>query len=42
MKQVVQTQLKEIVDVTTGEVLQYESTKTYKEKVDSEKFYMVF
>ena len=42
MKQVVQTQLKEIVDVATGEVLQYESTKTYKEKVDSEKFYMVF
>lgn len=42
MKQTVKTQVKEIVNCETGEVLQYESTKTYKEKVDSEKFYMVF
>lgn len=42
MKQTIQTQVREFVNCETGEVLQYESTKTYKEKVDSEKFYMVF
>lgn len=34
--------LKEFVDYRTGEVLQYESTKTVRKKVDSENFYMVF
>ena len=34
--------LKEFVDCRTGEVLQYESTKTVRKKVDSENFYMVF
>lgn len=42
MKQTIQTTVREFVDVNTGEVLQYENTKTYKEKVDSEHFYMVF
>ena len=42
MKHIEQTYIKEIIDKETGESLQYESTKVYKRKVDSENFYMVF
>lgn len=42
MKRTVLTQEREIVDSQTGEILRVECRKTFKEKVDSEKFYMVF
>lgn len=37
-----QTYVTEFVDKETGEVLQYESKKVCKKKVNSENFYMVF
>ena len=38
-QQVIQTQT---VDVNTGEILQYETQKTYTRKIESESFYMTF
>ena len=38
-QQVTQTQT---VDVNTGEILQYETQKTYTRKIESESFYMTF
>ena len=42
MKKVVSTTVKEVLDPQTGELLQYEASKTYKEKITSESFYMIF
>lgn len=42
MKKVLTTQVLEIVDQTTGELLRTESKKLIKEKINSENFYMVF
>lgn len=42
MKKIVSTTVKEVLDPQTGEVLQYEASKTYKEKITSENFYMIF
>lgn len=42
MKKIVSTTVKEVLDPTTGEVMQYEASKVYKEKINSENFYMVF
>jgi hypothetical protein len=42
MKKIVSTTVKEVLDPQTGEVLQYEASKTYKEKITSESFYMIF
>lgn len=36
------TEIKEFVDASTGEVLNYESIKTIRKKVTAETFYMVF
>ena len=38
-QQVTQNQ---IVDVNTGEIIQYETQKTYTRKIESESFYMTF
>lgn len=38
-QQITQTQT---VDVNTGEILQYETQKTYTRKIESESFYMTF
>lgn len=42
MKKTVSTKTNVIVDQSTGEVLQYESEKVYKEKINSDNFYMIF
>ena len=42
MKRTVSTTVKEVLDPKTGELLQYEASKTYKEKITSENFYMIF
>ena len=42
MKRTVTTSIKEVLDPQTGEIIKYESSKTYKEKINSENFYMVF
>lgn len=42
MKRTVTTSIKEVLDPQTGEIVKYESSKTYKEKINSENFYMVF
>lgn len=42
MKRTVTTSIKEVLDPQTGEIVKYESSKTYKEKISSENFYMVF
>lgn len=42
MKKSLLTNTREIVDTTTGEILQYETTKVVKEKIDSDNFYMIF
>lgn len=33
---------KQTIDVNTGEILQYDTTKTYTRKIESESFYMTF
>ena len=38
-QQVTQTQT---VDLSTGEIVQYDTTKTYTRKIESESFYMTF
>lgn len=42
MKKIVSTTVKEVLDPTTGELMQYEASKVYKEKINSDNFYMVF
>lgn len=42
MKRTITTSIKEVLDPQTGEIVKYESSKTYKEKINSENFYMVF
>lgn len=39
IRQIVQTQT---VDVNTGEILQYETQKTFTKKIKTDRFYMVF
>lgn len=42
MQKYEQVTQKEIVDVNTGELVSYESTKVFTKKIQSEKFYFVF
>lgn len=42
MKKELITNLTEIVDATTGEVLTYQTKKVIKEKINSENFYMIY
>lgn len=41
-KRISQTIQREIVDVTTGELVKVDSQKIFTEKINSEKFYMTF
>lgn len=42
MKKYSQTRTREIVDVTTGELVSVESEKIFTQKIDSDNFYMVY
>ena len=42
MKKELVTNLTEIVDTATGEVLTYQTKKVIKEKINSENFYMIY
>lgn len=41
-KKIIQTIQREIVDSQTGEVITYDSQKTFTEKINPERFYMTF
>ena len=41
-KRITQTIQREIVDVTTGEVVKVDTQKTFTEKIAPESFYMTF
>lgn len=42
MKKIISSTVHEVLNPETGELMQYETSKTYKEKINSDNFYMVF
>lgn len=42
MKKITQTIQREVVDSQTGEIITYDSQKTFTEKINPERFYMTF